>query len=59
MVKSKCPIIRDEQTSTSTSSSQTGGVGKEKLLESAAGVVALSSDLIQVSVRAMRFSLED
>ncbi len=31
--------------------------GKEKLLESAAGV-ALSSDLIQVSVRAMRFSLE-
>ncbi len=30
---------------------------KEKLLESAAGV-ALSSDLIQVSVRAMRFSLE-
>ncbi len=30
---------------------------KEKLLESAAGV-ALSSGLIQVSVRAMRFSLE-
>ncbi len=30
---------------------------KEKLLESAAGV-ALSSGLIQVSLRAMRFSLE-
>ncbi len=41
------------------SSSQTGwGVWeKEKLLESAAGV-ALSSGLIQVSVRDMRFSLE-
>ncbi len=33
------------------------GWEKEKLLESAAGV-ALSSGLIQVSVRAMRFSLE-
>ncbi len=41
----------------STSYSQMGVWEKEKLFESAAGV-ALSSGLNQVSVRAMRFSLE-
>ncbi len=63
-------LLEMSRPSTSTSSSQTGvglvglgglgwvGLGGgEKLLESAAGV-ALSSGLIQVSVRAMSFSLE-